>query len=474
MDKYARHRSVAFGQEANRPYGDGVVTGYGTVDGRTVAVFAQDFTVFGGSLGEVFGEKICKVMDFAMKIGCPVVGLNDSGGARIQEGVVSLGLYGEIFRRNVHASGVIPQISLIMGPCAGGAVYSPAVTDFTVMVDQTSHMFITGPEVIKTVTGEDVSMEDLGGARTHNTKSGVAHYMGSDEEDAIEYVKALLSYLPSNNLEEPPSFADDGAELPSLEVTDEDRELDTLIPDSANQPYDMKTVIEHVLDEGEFLEVQPLFAPNILVGYGRVEGRSVGVVANQPMQFAGTLDNDASEKAARIEGTCDAFNVPVLTFCDVPGYLPGVGQEHAGIIRHGAKLLYAYSEATVPLVTVITRKAYGGAYDVMGSKHLGADMNVAWPTAQIAVMGAQGAANIVHRKTLKAVQDEGGDVEAKRAELIDEYETTLANPYIAAERGYVDAVIAPHETRIEIIRSLRLLRSKRASLPPKKHGNIPL
>src|SRR5689334_9406369 len=301
MDKYARHRSTAFGQEANRPYGDGVVTGYGTVDGRTVAVFAQDFTVFGGSLGEVFGEKICKVMDFAMKVGCPVVGLNDSGGARIQEGVVSLGLYGEIFRRNVHASGVIPQISLIMGPCAGGAVYSPAVTDFTVMVDQTSHMFITGPEVIKTVTGEDVSFEELGGARTHNTKSGVAHYMGSDEQEAVDYVRALLSYLPSNNLEEPPSFADDAAELPSLEVTDEDRELDTLIPDSANQPYDMKVVVEHVLDDGEFLEVQPLFAPNILVGYGRVEGRSVGVVANQPMQFAGTLDIDASEKAARFE-----------------------------------------------------------------------------------------------------------------------------------------------------------------------------
>jgi propionyl-CoA carboxylase beta chain len=474
MDKYARHRSVAFGQEANRPYGDGVVTGYGTVDGRTVAVFAQDFTVFGGSLGEVFGEKICKVMDFAMKVGCPVVGLNDSGGARIQEGVVSLGLYGEIFRRNVHASGVIPQISLIMGPCAGGAVYSPAVTDFTVMVDQTSHMFITGPEVIKTVTGEDVSFEDLGGARTHNTKSGVAHYMGTDEEDAIEYVKALLSYLPSNNLEEPPSFADDGAELPSLEVTDEDRELDTLIPDSANQPYDMKTVVEHVLDDGEFLEGQPLFAPNLIVGYGRIEGRSVGVVANQPMQFAGTLDIDASEKAARFVRTCDAFNVPVLTFVDVPGFLPGTDQEWDGIIRRGAKLIYAYAEATVPLVTVITRKAYGGAYDVMGSKHLGADINLAWPTAQIAVMGAQGAVNILYRKQLAAAAAAGENVDEARARFIAEYEDTLANPYIAAERGYIDTVITPSNTRMNVTKALRALRTKRETLPPKKHGNIPL
>ena len=403
MDKYARHRSVAFGGDRNRPYGDGVVTGYGTVDGRTVAVFAQDFTVFGGSLGEVFGEKICKVMDFAMKVGCPVVGLNDSGGARIQEGVVSLGLYGEIFRRNVHASGVIPQISLIMGPCAGGAVYSPAVTDFTVMVDQTSHMFITGPDVIKTVTGEDVGFEELGGARTHNTKSGVAHYMGTDESDAVEYVKALLSYLPSNNMEDPPVFGD---EL-DLDVTDDDRFLDTVIPDSPNVPYDMHAVIEKVLDDGEFLEVQPLFAPNILIGFGRVEGRSVGVVANNPMQFAGTLDIHASEKAARFVRTCDAFNVPILTFVDVPGFLPGTDQEWDGIIRRGAKLIYAYSEATVPLVTVITRKAYGGAYDVMGSKHLGADINLAWPTAQIAVMGAQGAVNILYRKELAKAAGEG-------------------------------------------------------------------
>ena len=470
MDKFARHRSTAFGQAENRPYGDGVVTGYGTVDGRTVAVFAQDFTVFGGSLGEVFGEKICKVMDFAMKVGCPVIGLNDSGGARIQEGVVSLGLYGEIFRRNVHASGVVPQISLVMGPCAGGAVYSPAVTDFTVMVDQTSHMFITGPEVIKTVTGEDVSFEDLGGARAHNTKSGVAHYMGSDEQDAIDYVKALLSYLPSNNLEDPPSFEEEA----DLEVTDHDRELDTLVPDSANTPYDMHTVVTHVLDDGEFLEVHPMFAPNIVCGFGRVEGHSVGVVANQPMQFAGTLDIDASEKAARFVRTCDAFNIPVLTFVDVPGFLPGTDQEWDGIIRRGAKLLFAYAEATVPLVTVITRKAYGGAYDVMGSKHLGADINLAWPTAQIAVMGAQGAVNILYRRQLAAAEEAGQDVEEARQRFITEYEDTLANPYVAAERGYIDTVITPSNTRMNVTKALRALRTKRESLPPKKHGNIPL
>ena len=470
MDKYARHRSTAFGQEANRPYGDGVVTGYGTVDGRQVAVFAQDFTVFGGSLGEVFGEKITKVMDFAMKIGCPVVGLNDSGGARIQEGVVSLGLYGEIFKRNVHASGVIPQISLIMGPCAGGAVYSPAVTDFTVMVDQTSHMFITGPDVIKTVTGEDVEFEDLGGARSHNTKSGVAHYMGTDEEDAIDYVKALLSYLPSNNLETAPVF---GGEL-DLAVNDTDLALDTIIPDSANMPYDMKAVIETVVDDGEFLEVHPLFAPNIICGFARVEGQSVGVVANNPMQLAGTLDIDASEKAARFVRTCDAFNVPVLTFVDVPGFLPGTDQEWNGIIRRGAKLIYAYAEATVPLVTVITRKAYGGAYDVMGSKHLGADINLAWPTAQIAVMGAQGAVNILYRKQIAAAESEGRDVEAARQEFITAYEDALANPYVAAERGYIDTVITPSNTRMNVSKALRALRTKRETLPPKKHGNIPL
>ncbi|MBW9204852.1 acyl-CoA carboxylase subunit beta [Mumia sp. zg.B17] len=466
IDELARHRSTAFGLEKNRPYGDGVITGYGTVDGRQVCVFSQDFTVFGGSLGEVYGEKITKIMDLAIKTGSPIVGINEGAGARIQEGVVSLGLYGEIFRRNVHASGVIPQISLIMGSCAGGHVYSPAVTDFTVMVDGTSNMFITGPDVIKTVTGEDVTMEELGGARTHNTKSGNAHYMGADEEDAIEYVKALLSFLPQNNMEDAPAY--DG--LADLEISDVDRALDTLIPDSTNQPYDMHTVIESVLDDGDFLEVQPLFAPNILIGFGRVEGRSVGIVANQPMQFAGTLDIDASEKAARFVRTCDAFNVPVLTFVDVPGFLPGTDQEWNGIIRRGAKLIYAYAEATVPLVTVITRKAYGGAYDVMGSKHLGADLNIAWPTAQIAVMGAQGAVNILHRKTLAAADDP----ESKRAELIDAYEQTLANPYVAAERGYVDQVVQPHETRIEIVRALRLLRSKRETLPPKKHGNIPL
>jgi len=472
LDELARHRSTNFGQEGNRPYGDGVVTGYGTVDGRQVCVFAQDFTVFGGSLGEVFGEKIVKVMDLAMKIGCPVVGINDSGGARIQEGVVSLGLYGEIFFRNVRASGVIPQISLIMGPCAGGAVYSPAVTDFTVMVDQTSHMFITGPDVIKTVTGEDVGMEELGGARTHNTKSGNAHYLGTDEADAIDYVRALLSYLPSNNLDEAPATdaSFNGTSATDLEPNDGDLELDTLIPDSANQPYDMHRVIEHVLDDGEFLEVHQLYAQNIVVGFGRIEGRPVGVVANQPMHFAGCLDIAASEKAARFVRTCDAFNIPILTFVDVPGFLPGTGQEWEGIIRRGAKLLFAYAEATVPKVTVITRKAYGGAYDVMGSKHLGADLNFAWPTAQIAVMGAQGAVNILYRQELKRATD----AVAERARLITEYEDTLANPYIAAERGYVDAVIKPSATRVQLIRALRALRTKRETLPPKKHGNIPL
>ncbi len=466
IDGLTRHRSHNFGLENDRPYGDGVITGYGTIDGRPVCVFAQDFTVFGGSLGEVFGEKIVKVMDLALKTGCPIIGINDSGGARIQEGVVSLGLYGEIFNRNVQASGVIPQISLIMGPCAGGAVYSPAITDFIVMVDKTSHMFITGPDVIKTVTGEDVAFEDLGGAQTHNSKSGVAHYMAADETDAFDYVRALLSYLPSNNLDEAPIYDAQAG----LDITDHDRELDTLIPDSPNQPYDMHRVIEHVLDDDEFLEVQPLFAPNIVCGFGRVEGRPVGVVANQPMQFAGTLDIDASEKAARFVRTCDAFNVPVLTFVDVPGFLPGTGQEWDGIIRRGAKLIYAYAEATVPLVTVVTRKAYGGAYVVMGSKHLGADINLAWPTAQIAVMGAQGAVNILYRKELAAA----ADPEAERARIIEEYEEKLANPYAAAERGYMDRVILPHETRPMIVRALRALRTKRASRPPKKHGNIPL
>ncbi len=466
LDELARHRSTAFGLAATRPYGDGVITGYGTIDGRQVCVFAQDFTVFGGSLGEVYGEKICKVMDLAMKTGCPVIGLNEGAGARIQEGVVSLGLYGEIFRRNVHASGVIPQISVIMGACAGGHVYSPAVTDFTIMVDQTSQMFITGPDVIKTVTGEDVTFEELGGARTHNTKSGNAHYLGKDESDALEYVKALLSYLPQNNLEHPPRFDTEA----NLEITEADRALDAMVPNSPNQPYDIKAVIESVVDDNEFLEVQPLFAANIVIGFGRVEGHSVGVVANQPLHFAGTLDIDASEKAARFVRTCDAFNIPVVTFVDVPGFLPGTDQEWNGIIRRGAKLIYAYAEATVPLVTVITRKAYGGAYDVMGSKHLGADINLAWPTAQIAVMGAQGAVNILYRSQLR----DADDPEARRKELIEDYEDTLANPYVAAERGYIDAVVTPHETRVEIVRALRVLRNKRETLPPKKHGNIPL
>jgi propionyl-CoA/long-chain acyl-CoA carboxylase carboxyl transferase subunit len=464
LDGLARHRSTNFGLDANRPYGDGVVTGHGTIDGRQVCVFSQDFTVFGGSLGEVFGEKIVKVLDLAMKIGCPIIGINDSGGARIQEGVVALGLYADIFFRNVRASGVIPQISLIMGPCAGGAVYSPAITDFTVMVDQTSHMFITGPDVIRTVTGEDVGMEDLGGARTHNTRSGNAHYLATDEGDAIDYVRALLSFLPSNNLDEPPTFP-----VPSeLDVSDADHALDALIPDSANQPYDMHAVIQTVVED--FLEVHPLYAQNLVVGFGRVEGRPVGVVANQPMHLAGTLDIAASEKGARFVRTCDAFNIPVVTFVDVPGFLPGTGQEWDGIIRRGAKLIYAYAEATVPKVTVITRKAYGGAYDVMGSKHLGADMNFAWPTAQIAVMGAQGAVNILYRSELAGAEDPA----AQRAHLIEEYEDTLANPYIAAERGYVDAVIPPSQTRAQVTRALRTLRTKRETLPPKKHGNIPL
>jgi propionyl-CoA carboxylase beta chain len=475
LDELARHRSTNFGLERNRPYGDGVVTGHGTIDGRPVCVFSQDVTVFGGALGEVYGEKIVKVMDLAIKTGRPIIGINEGGGARIQEGVVSLGLYGEIFVRNTRASGVVPQISLIMGANAGGHVYSPALTDFVVMVDQTSHMFITGPDVIKTVTGEDVGFEDLGGARTHNTKSGNAHYLGADEDDAISWVKELLSFLPSNNMSDPPvfeGFAETGAVADS--ITDTDRELDVLIPDSPNQPYDMHEVINRVVDDGEFLEVHSLFAPNVLVGFGRVEGASVGIVANQPTQFAGCLDINASEKAARFVRTCDAFNVPVLTFVDVPGFLPGTDQEWNGIIRRGAKLIYAYAEATVPKVTVITRKAYGGAYDVMGSKHLGADMNLAWPTAQIAVMGASGAANIVHRKTLAAAADSGEDVDALRTRLQQEYEDALCNPYQAAERGYVDAVIPPSHTRGHVARALRLLREKRETLPPKKHGNIPL
>jgi propionyl-CoA carboxylase beta chain len=468
-DAFARHRAVDFGLDRNRPAGDGCVTGYGTVDGRPVCVFSHDVTVFGGSLGEVYGQKIVKTMDLALKTGCPVVGLNEGSGARIQEGIMGLAGYGEIFYRNVMSSGVIPQISLILGPCAGGHVYSPALTDFTLMVDKTSNMFITGPDVIKTVTGEEVGFEELGGARTHNTKSGVAHFMASDEHDCFALTKALLAYLPSNNMEEAPAY--DEVDLAELEP---DTELDSFMPDSSNQPYDMHKVLDYVLDDGEFLEVHALFASNIITGFGRVDGRAVGVVANQPISFAGTLDINAAEKAARFVRTCDAFNVPVLTFVDVPGFLPGTDQEWRGIIRHGAKLIYAYSEATVPKVTIITRKAYGGAYDVMGSKHLRADMNLAWPSAEIAVMGAQGAVNIVQRRALNAAAKRGEDVEALRAEFITEYADRFANPYIAAERGFVDMVIAPRHTRSLVIRALRQLRNKRESLPPKKHGNIPL
>ncbi len=476
LDELARHRATDFGVAANRPYGDGVVTGHGTVDGRPVCVYSQDFTVFGGSLGEVYGEKIVKVMEHALKTGCPIIGINDGGGARIQEGVVALGLFAEIFYRNVLASGVVPQISLIMGPCAGGAVYSPAITDFTLMVDKTSHMFITGPDVIKTVTGEEVSFEELGGAHAHNVKSGVAHYQATDEDDCLDFARELLSYLPSNNVDDPPPGPAAGGRPVSVpnageaELTAEDAGLDTLIPDSPNQPYDMHDVITRVLDDGGFLEIHALFAANIIVGFGRVDGAPVGVVANQPLHFAGTLDIDASEKAARFVRTCDAFNIPILTFVDVPGFLPGTAQEWGGIIRRGAKLIYAYAEATVPKITVITRKAYGGAYDVMGSKHLRADINLAWPTAQIAVMGAQGAVNILYRRELAAAEDPA----RLREQRVTEYEDRLANPYIAADRGYLDAVIRPAETRGQVAAALRALRSKRQTLPPKKHGNIPL
>ncbi|WP_311836151.1 acyl-CoA carboxylase subunit beta [Cellulomonas fimi] len=471
LDAFARHRSVNFGLEKKRVPGDGVVVGHGTIHGRQVCIYSQDFTVFGGSLGEVHGQKITKVMDLALRTGVPLLGISDGGGARIQEGVAALTQFAEIFRRNVAASGVIPQISLILGPSAGGAVYSPALTDFIVMADGTSNMFITGPDVIRAVTGEDVGFEELGGAHTHNERSGVAHYLAADEDDAFDYVKSLLSYLPQNNLTDGPVFA--GGEGP-LEVSDADLELDSLVPDSDNQPYDMRTVVEHVVDEGVLLEVQPLYARNVLTAFGHVEGHAVGVVANQPLQMAGTLDINAAEKAARFVRTCDAFNIPVLTFVDVPGFLPGIDQEWNGIIRRGAKLIYAYAEATVPLVTVITRKAYGGAYIVMGSKQLGADINLAWPTAQIAVMGAGGAVNILQRGALKKMADAGGDVEAERGRLTAEYEEAIVNPWDAADRGYVDAVIEPSATRVQVVRALRALRTKRASLPPKKHGNIPL
>jgi len=470
LDEYVRHRTSAFGMDKSRPYGDSVVTGTGTIHGRTVAVYAQDFSTFGGSLGEVAGDKIIKVMELALRSGIPIIGILDSGGARIQEGVVALGKYGEIFRLNTAASGVIPQISIIMGPAAGGAVYSPALTDFVIMVDKTSQMFVTGPDVIKTVTGEDVGMEELGGAHTHNTRSGVAHYLADDEDDAIDYARGLISYLPDNNLAEIPVY-----DTPfEFETTDADRSLNIVIPDSPNQPYDIHTVIDGIVDAAEFLEVQPLFAPNIVIGFGRIEGRTVGIIANQPSQMAGTLNIDAGEKASRFVRFCDAFSVPIVTLVDVPGYLPGTDQEWTGVIRRGAKLLYAYAEATVPLVTVILRKAYGGAYIVMGSKQLGADINLAWPTAEIAVMGGQGAVNILYRGEIKRAEEAGEDVAAVRTRLANEYTYNVASPFLAAERGELDGIIEPAQTRVSIAKALRALRNKRASLPAKKHGNIPL
>jgi propionyl-CoA carboxylase beta chain len=466
IDEFARHRSTQFGMENNRPYGDGVVIGTATVDGRPIALYSQDFTVMGGSLGEVHAEKIVKIAEFALKSGIPLIGINDSGGARIQEGVASLNGYGKIFRLNTRSSGVIPQISLILGPCAGGSAYSPALTDFTVMVNETSHMFITGPDVIKTVTGEEVGMEELGGARTHNTRTGNSHYLAENEDDAIDYVKALLSYLPSNNMDAAPHLPP----TETLEKKVSDIALDALIPDSPNQPYDMKILIQALVDEGEFLEVHALYAPNIVVGFARIEGESIGIIANQPNQLAGTLDINSSEKAARFLRFCDAFNIPILTLVDVPGFLPGTEQEWDGIIRRGAKLLYAYAEASVPLVTLITRKAYGGAFIVMGSKYLGSDINFAWPSAEIAVMGAQGAVNILYRKELSSAQDP----EAKRAELVKDYNESLANPYLAAERGTIDTVIEPSQSRAYITKAFRTLKTKRDVLPARKHGNIPL
>ncbi len=464
LDTYVRHRTHDFEMDKSRPWGDAVVTGHGTIDGRRVCVFSQDFTVFGGSLGEVMSEKMCKVMDLAAKIGCPVIGINDSGGARIQEGVVSLGAYGDVFVRNVQCSGVIPQISLIMGPCAGGAVYSPAMTDFILMVKETSHMFITGPDVIKTVTGEEVEFEELGGAMTHNTKSGVAHFAFDDEDQCLADTRYLLSFLPQNNLDEPPRVQ------PSDDPTRMEAELDTVVPDSPNKPYDMRDVVRLTVDDGEFLEVHEHFATNIICGFARLNGQTVGVVGNQPRSMAGVLDIDASVKAARFVRTCDAYNIALLTLVDVPGFLPGTTQEWNGIIRHGAKLLYAYTEATVPKITLITRKAYGGAYDVMASKHMLADFNFAWPSAEIAVMGPEGAVNIIHRRDIAG----SPTPEARRGKLIDDYKARFANPYSAAERGYIDDVIVPHETRPKLIAALETLRTKRVQGPRRKHGNIPL
>jgi acetyl-CoA carboxylase carboxyltransferase component len=462
LDALVVHR--ASDPSLNHYLGDGVVTGVGRVDGRPVAVFSQDFTVFGGSLSEAYGEKICKLMDLAMKSGMPIVGLNDSGGARIQEGVVSLGAYAEIFLRNTLASGVVPQISAIMGPCAGGAVYSPAITDFTFMVKDTSFMFVTGPDVVRTVTHEVVDFEELGGAMSHNTRSGVAHFAMDDEVSCIEEIRRLLAFLPSNNVDDPPRL--EGDDRPDREAP----ELDEIIPDDPTRAYDMHQVIRAVVDGGDFLEVMEQYAGNILVGFARLNGRSIGVVAQQPSVLAGVLDINSSVKAARFVRFCDCFNIPLLTFVDVPGFLPGVGQEHGGIIRHGAKLLYAYCEATVPKLTVITRKAYGGAYDVMSSKHIRGDANFAWPTAEIAVMGVEGAVNIIYRDRISKADDP----DTVRAELTREYRERYAHPYEAAARGYVDEVILPRETRPKLIAALEIVRTKRDTNPPKKHGNIPL
>ncbi len=464
LDVFVTHRTSDFGMDKKKFPGDGVVTGYGKVDGRLVYVFSQDFTVFGGSLGEMFAEKIVKVMDLAMRNGAPFIGLNDSGGARIQEGVLSLGGYAEIFFRNVLASGVIPQISAIMGPCAGGAVYSPAMTDFIMMVKGTSHMFITGPEVIKAVTGEEVTFEQLGGAMSHNQKSGVAHFAAENEEHCIEMMKTLLSYLPSNNLDDPPRI-ETGDDINRM-----DEELASIVPPESDQPYDMKDIILRVVDNGEFLEVHEHWAKNIVVGFARLNGYSIGVVGNQPKVLAGTLDIDSSTKGGRFVRFCDAFNIPLLTFVDVPGFLPGTAQEYGGIIRNGSKLLYAYCEATVPKMTVITRKAYGGAYDVMCSKHIRADINFAWPSAELAVMGPDGAVNIIFRKEIQA----SDDPEKKAEELVKEYREKFANPYIAAQMGYIDDIIEPQETRPRLIDALQTLLSKRETRPAKKHGNIPL
>ncbi len=464
IDMLVEHTETNFGMASKRIPGDGVVTGYGTVDGRLVYVYSQDFTVFGGSLGRAHANKICKIMDLAMQNGAPVIGLLDSGGARIQEGVVSLGGYADIFLRNTLASGVIPQISAIMGPCAGGAVYSPALTDFIFMVKETAYMFVTGPDVVKTVTHEEVTFEELGGAMIHNQTSGVAHFAADNEVQCLEMIRTLLSYIPQNNMEDPPykTPLDDPLRMEDA--------LDTIVPDNPNKPYDMKEIIRLIVDDGEFFEVHEHFAENIIVGFARFNGRAVGIVANQPAVLAGVLDINSSVKAARFVRFCDCFNIPIVTLVDVPGFLPGVAQEHGGIIRHGAKLLYAYAEATVPKVTVITRKAYGGAYDVMSSKHLRGDINYAWPSAEIAVMGPEGAVNIIFRRELA----EAEDPEARRAELVAEYRAQFANPYIAAARGYVDDVIEPRQTRPKIISALEMLQNKRLTNPPKKHGNIPL